>query len=97
VTRAAGKTERVEVSHGGDVGEHFTDHSESGWTTSETFCRYLRWLRDENYRNEGPLWLIFDSYSAHRTEDVRNVAAGYAIELLFIPPGMKSVCRSILR
>jgi hypothetical protein len=33
---AAGKTERVEVSQLGDVGEHVTDHSLSGWTTSET-------------------------------------------------------------
>jgi hypothetical protein len=73
---AAGKTERVEVSQLGDVGEHFTDHSLSGWTTSETFCRYLQWLREEIFHDEEPIHLILDSCSAHRKADVRSVAVG---------------------
>jgi hypothetical protein len=36
---ASGKTDAIEDSHIGDIGCHRTDHSESGWITTETFRR----------------------------------------------------------
>jgi hypothetical protein len=60
----SGKTDAVEASDFGDVGFHRTDHSESGWTTTETFQRWLAWLRSL-YDDGGPLWLILDCYSVY--------------------------------
>jgi hypothetical protein len=42
---ASGKTEAVEESHFGDVGDYRMDHSESGWTTCDPFPQWLAWLR----------------------------------------------------
>jgi hypothetical protein len=39
-------------------------------------------------RDNAPLHLMVDSYSANRTGDVRNLAAGLWIELFAIPPEM---------
>jgi len=108
---ASGKTERCEGSQFGDVGPHWTDHSQSGWTTEETFIRYLQRLRQ--YFDDGePIWLLLDCYSAHRTDNAKAYAADIGVNLLFIPPGltdelqpldmavfgmMKGVCRRLLR
>jgi hypothetical protein len=88
VILAAGKTARVEGSQLGDIGIHFSDHSESGWTTTETFIRYLHWLRDTQYKDDLPLWLVLDCYSVHRDEAVKACAESLNIVLEFLPPGM---------
>jgi hypothetical protein len=84
---AAGKTERVEVSHFGDVGYHQTAHSGSGSQTTETSTQWLTWLR--SIHNDGePIWLILDRSSFHRQEARRQHAERLGINLLFIPPGV---------
>jgi hypothetical protein len=48
---ASGITERCEVGQlGKDTADHWTDHSESGWTTVETFPHFLDFLR--SYDND---------------------------------------------
>jgi hypothetical protein len=84
---ASGRTTAVEANHFGDVGYHRTDHSESGWTTTETFRRWLAWLRSI-YDDAAPIWLVLDCYSVHRQEAMKEYAAELAIHLLFIPPGL---------
>jgi hypothetical protein len=84
---AVGKTSVVEESHFGDVAYHRTDHSESGWTTYDTFERWLSWLRSV-YDDGEPIWVILDCYSVHRQEATKEYAASIGVNLLFIPPGM---------
>jgi hypothetical protein len=108
---AAGRTERVEASHFGDVGYHQTAHSETGWQTTDTFTQWLNWLRGI-YDDGGPIWLILDCYSVHREAMTRQHAHDLGINLLFIPPGltdelqpldrfvfgaMKATCRRLYR
>jgi hypothetical protein len=62
---ASGKTEAVEESHFGGVGYDRTDHSESGWTTCDTFCRWLAWLCGV-YDDSQSIWLISDCYAVNR-------------------------------
>jgi hypothetical protein len=61
---ASGKTEAVEESHFDDVSYHRPDHSESGWTTCDTFRRWFAWLRVV-YDDGQSIWLILDCYSVH--------------------------------
>ena len=83
---AKGKSDRC---HGqlGDPQGHLVTHSESGWSTAETFSLFLMSIR-ERFRDDGPIYLLLDQYSVHRTETVRNLAQSLGIELIFIPPGM---------
>lgn len=83
---ASGKTARVEESQIGPVDGHWRMHSESGWQTSQTFQEYLIGLRGA--MGVGPIHLLLDSYSAHRTAAVRATAADLEITLHFIPPGL---------
>jgi hypothetical protein len=84
---ASGRTNFVEEAHFGDVAYHRTDHSESGWTTYETFERWLSWVRSV-YDDGDPIWVILDCYSVHRQRGTKDYAASIGIQLLFIPPGM---------
>jgi hypothetical protein len=83
---AAGKTERVEQSHIGDLEGQWTTHSTNGWQTSETFQSYLENLR--SVMGLGPIHLVLDCYSAHRTDAVKEAAARLGIPRHFIPPGL---------
>jgi hypothetical protein len=67
-------------------GEIWGQWTESGWTTSEVLAEYLQRLRHEQFP-EGPIVLILDTYSAHRSAAVKAVAEQLGIELIFIPPG----------
>jgi hypothetical protein len=62
---ATGKTHIVEENHFGDIGHHCIDHSGSGWTTADTFQRWLAWLGSV-YDDGDPLWPVLDRYSVHR-------------------------------
>ena len=84
---AKGKTERVENSQIGDVGQHWKTHTESGWMTNEAFQEYLRKLR-EHFGDEEPIHLVLDCYKTHKSEVTRNLANFLKISLHFIPPGM---------
>jgi hypothetical protein len=83
---AKGKTEYVEGSQLGDVAHHWKNHSESGWQNETTFMEYLQALR--NHMGEGPIHLILDCYTAHRTDNVKACAEALGINLHFIPAGM---------
>jgi hypothetical protein len=82
---AAGKTDAVEQSHFGKVGYHRADHSESGWTTADTFRRWLTWLH-QIYDDWEPLWLILDCWAVHHQEKVKCYATELGVNLLFIRP-----------
>ena len=82
---AAGKTQHVEESQLGDVFPHWTAHSESGWTTEDTFIQYLNHVSE--YFNNEPVHMILDVYAAHRTDTVKQIAEALNIKLYFIPPG----------
>jgi hypothetical protein len=87
---AKGKTRRVEQSQLGSNPAIVRDHSLSGWTTKETFARYLDWLAGR-YRERMAvgcqLDLVLDCYSVHRSPEIRAQAAGLGIRLWFIPAG----------
>jgi hypothetical protein len=83
---AKGKTETVHRTQIGDVGRHWVDHTESGWTTEQLFGRYMQHLR--NHMGPGELHLILDCYTAHRTEVIKRQAADQGITLHFVPPGL---------
>jgi hypothetical protein len=106
---AKGLTARAERGQLGPHEGHEADHSPSGWSTNETFDRYLRWIRSL-YGDTERIHLILDAYSVHRSESSRAVAEELGIELHFIPPGwtdqlqpldryvfgaLKSVCRRL--
>ena len=82
---AAGKTAAVEQSQLGDIYPHWKTHSESGWTTEETFIEYL--LHIAEFFQHEEVHLILDVYTAHRTELVKETARNNNIKLYFIPPG----------
>ena len=86
---ATGTTERCENGQLGDVHPHWHVHSESGWVTEEVFLQYLQLLREHFGGVDGKkLYLILDVYPSHRTDDVKNFAAGLNMELIFVPAGM---------
>jgi hypothetical protein len=106
---AKGLTERAEQGQLGPHAGHEADHSTSGWTTSETFHRYLHWLRTL-YPDGKPIHLILDSYSVHRSAPTKAVARRLGIRPHFIPAGwtdslqpldryifgaLKSMCRRL--
>jgi hypothetical protein len=62
-------------------------HSESGWTTSNVMCGYFAQLRQKLFPDADPVLVILDTYAAHRSAEVREVAALWGIDLVFIPPG----------
>jgi hypothetical protein len=84
---ASGKIEAVEESHFGDVGYHCTDHSESGWTTCDTFRQWFAGLRGGGDDGQS-IWLIVDCCAVHRQEVMKQCAAELVINLFFIPPGL---------
>jgi hypothetical protein len=91
---AKGKTQRSEMSQLGSDETLIRDHSESGWSTIETFKHYLNWLHDYYaidtrfaISEDQPIHLILDCYSVHRSEQIKQYAADRCIKLWFIPAG----------
>jgi hypothetical protein len=97
VVIASGKTERCEVGQcGEDIADHWTDHSESVWTTVETFRHFLDFSR--SYSNDQErLWLVSDCYSVHRTENITKHADKLGIYFVFIPARMTDAHRPLDR
>jgi hypothetical protein len=83
---AKGKTDRVEASQIGDVGDHWRSHSESGWMKEHVFTQYLHHLRTQVPSGDR-IFLICDLHASHRTGTVKQVATQLNIELIYIPPG----------
>ena len=71
--------------------EYKTDHAERGWMTEDVMKRYLLWLRNQmntKHNAEGKtIHLILDVYAAHRTDAVKERAAGLNIKLYYVPAG----------
>ncbi|KAH0795009.1 DDE superfamily endonuclease containing protein [Histomonas meleagridis] len=84
---AKGKTNRCKESQIGDVSYHMSTYTENGWTTEETFSRYLRFLRT-HFNDEEEIHLLLDSYKVHRCQQIQILAASLKITLHFIPPGL---------
>jgi hypothetical protein len=89
-----GTTNRAERSQLGSDQALVRDHSESGWSTKETFKCYLDWLHDEfcshclrPLSEENPVKLILDCYIVHCSVEISQYAAERLIELWFIPAG----------
>jgi hypothetical protein len=83
---AKGKTQRVENSQIGDVGDNWRSHSESGCMNGDIFCDYLRHLREQT-SIENRLFLICDVHASHRTPAVKALAEELNIQLIYIPAG----------
>lgn len=60
--------------------------SESGWTTEDVSLQYLEWMK-HGYAHGNSMALLWDVYSAHRTENVKQFAARNDIGMMFIPAG----------
>ena len=71
---------------GGPQG-HLVGHSETGWSTVDTFSEFLLAVR-EHFSDDDPVYLLLDLYSVHRTDEIRQLAESLNIVLIFIPPGM---------
>jgi hypothetical protein len=65
----------------------WVNYSDSGWTTLDIMCRYFADLRRRLFPDGAPVLVILDTYSAHRSEIVREIARLWGIDLVFIPPG----------
>ena len=83
---AKGKTDACHEQLGDPQG-HLVAHSESGWTTVETFSQFLMSVR-ERFADDDPIYLLLDLYSVHRSDEIKELAENLGIHLVFIPPGM---------
>jgi hypothetical protein len=75
---AKGTTKRAERFQLGSDQALVRDHSESGWSTKETFKCYLDWLDDhfcchclKPLSADNSVELILDSYAVHRSVEIR--------------------------
>jgi hypothetical protein len=91
---AKGKTTRVEQSQLGTDDALIRNHSESGWSTTATFKRYVDWLSRQYctahpgvITPERPIELILDCYSVYRSAEIKQYAAELGIRPWFIPAG----------
>ena len=83
---AKGKTDACHEQLGDPQG-HLVAHSESGWSTVDTFSQFLMSVR-ERFPDDEPVYLLLDLYSVHRSEEIKQLAESLMIRLIFIPPGM---------
>lgn len=62
-------------------------HAENGWVNTTVACEYVNWL----YRRKGEeCFLLWDVFSAHRQEEVKDLARDLGIGMGFIPAGLTS-------
>jgi hypothetical protein len=61
-------------------------HQENGWTNGKVAEEFIRWISNRVHGQQ--LCLLWDSFSAHRDEDVRREASGLDIAVEYIPSGM---------
>ena len=67
------------------AGKIVIHHTASGWTNSEIAVKYVQWLSE---RFDEPVTLIWDVFSAHRSQEVKTAAREANVQLRFIPAGM---------
>jgi hypothetical protein len=93
-----GKTRRSVAAFDGILGEHAATFSDNGWMTNATMQLYLEMLRAlPEHQHERTLHLLLDCYAAHRTPEVRRLAAQLNIVLHYIPPGMTDALQPLDR
>ena len=77
-----------------------TDHTLSGWTTTESWKNYLKWLRNERipiipgtsyYEQKNRIYLISDNYGVHKAKDIIDYAVNLNIDLIFVPKGLTQI------
>ena len=82
----------------------YTDHSQSGWTTRETWGNFLHKVRNDfvpllpDTQQNDPnnrIYLLSDSYRVHNSPDANTLAESLNIELVPIPPGTTDACQPL--
>jgi hypothetical protein len=89
-----GKTERCEERYRDDPrlqeyirgGDLVLTHQPNGWTNALVASDYFPWPRSRIQRE--PIVVLWDQFSAHRDQGVKERAQELGIELVFIPAGM---------
>jgi hypothetical protein len=79
---------RTNVCHRQFGHPHFpysVSHTPTGWCNQDIAVQYLKWLKER--MPEGPICLIWDQFSAHKTPLVLDQAREYGIHLISIPKG----------
>jgi len=80
----------------------YTDHSKSGWTTNETWKRYLHKVRQEFVPvlpqtvlmdPVNRILLLCDSYKVHHSNEAHSIADSLNINLYSIPAGATDACQ----
>jgi hypothetical protein len=97
------KTERCEERYRDDPrlqeyirrGDLVLTHQPNGWTSALLASGYLHWLRSRIQR--GPIVVLWNLFSAHREQGVKERAQELGIELVFIPAGMTGKHRPLDR
>ncbi len=86
------KPQETEKRREGDF-PYFLDHTKSGWSTHESFIRYMEFLIKELNPGDKPIYLLLDMHPSHRHKAVKDFAIQKNIKLRYIPPG----CTDILQ
>ena len=87
---ASGRTAMAEGSQLDDVCDHWANHSDHSWKTSEIFQGYLIHLRE--HFGDQARHLILDKHTSHRTADVRTLAESLNF-MVYSTPFLKHVQR----
>ena len=78
-------------------------HTESGWSTTDAMDHYFNQLRedykilygDRGFNDETIIDLMWDCYSVHRNNEIKEQAKKKNINLIFIPPGLTDKCQPL--
>jgi hypothetical protein len=76
-------------------GDLVLTYQSNGWTSALVASDYLHWLRFRIQR--GPIVVLWNLFSAHREQGVKERAQELGIELVFIPAGMTGEYQSLDR
>jgi len=69
-------------------------HSPKGWTNEEVMCQYIEQIIFPHTKGR-PCALLVDSYLAHGTSIVKEVAEGYGVDLITVPKGQTSTLQPL--
>ena len=79
--------ESTHLRHHVDTGKLLITHSENGWVNTKIACDYVNWL----YSGMGEeCLLLWDVFSAHKNEEVQELARELGIGMGYIPVGLTS-------
>ena len=69
------------------TGKLVVTHSENGWVNKKIACDYVNWLFGQMREN---CFLLWDVFSAHRDQEVQDLARELGIGMGYIPAGLTS-------